>query len=306
MDTRQLRMFCRVAKRGSLAVAARELNLTPSAVSHGIKALETQIGCRLLDRVGKKVYLNQAGEQLLAKVEIPLASLDTAAEEIRRLAQWGQTRLRIGASASACQYILPGILRELKKSFANASMQVESGDTPEILDLIRQNRIDLALGLEPSNKSGLEVRPLFQDELFFTFSPSHPWSAGRPIRRQEISKQTFILYQRSSITARLVEDYFRSERMTPLAFIEIANIEAIKELVKLNLGVAILTPWTTERELKKGTLKMRPIGARSLKRRWSIVHRAGRRLSLIEETFCRLCREFSGRMRTDRHDVHAG
>lgn len=306
METRQLRMFCSIAKHGSLVAAARELYLTPSAVSHGVKALETQLGCRLLDRVGKKVYLNQAGEQLLAQIENPLAAIFSAEDEIKRLAKWGQTRLRIGASASACHYILPKVIKDLKKSFERASIQIESGDTPELVDLIRQNRIDLILGLEPENSSGLEVRPLFGDELLFTFSSSHPWAQAKTIPRSEIARQHFILYQKQSFTARLVEDYFRSENITPPAVMEIADIEAIKEMVKLNLGVAILAPWTTVREIKKGSLCMRTLGARTLKRKWAMISRFGRRLSLIEESFCKLCRQVVTDMPTDHRDMRHG
>jgi LysR family transcriptional regulator, low CO2-responsive transcriptional regulator len=303
MDLWQLKMFCAVARQGSLVAAARELHLTPSAVSHGVKALETQLGCRLLDRVGKKVYLNQAGEQLLAQIESHLVAIDSAEQEIRRLAQWGQTRLRVGASASACHYILPKVIRELKKSFDRASIQIESGDTPELVEMIRQNRLDLVLGLEPQDPSGLEVRPLFNDELLFTFSSSHPWATAKTITRNEVARQHFILYQRQSFTARLVEEYFRSEHISPVAVMEIADIEAIKEMVKLNLGVAVLAPWTTEREIKKGTLRMRHVGARTLKRKWVLVSRYGRRLSLIEESFCKLCRQFVTAMPTDHRDM---
>ena len=303
METRLLRMFCAVARRGSLVAAARDLHLTPSAVSHGLKSLEHQVRCRLLDRVGKKVYLNQAGEQLLAQVEKPLAALNAAEESVKRLGKWGQSRLRIGASASACQYILPGVIKKLKKDFHNASIQIESGDSGEMVDLIVQNQIDMVLGLAPPDDTGLEVRTLFKDELLFTFAPSHPWATARSIPRDQIALQPFILYQRASITARLLDDYFRSLQIVPLTIMEIANIAAIKELVKLNLGVAILAPWTAEQELKQGTLRMRPMGPKPLRREGTITCMAGRRLNLIEETFCKLCIELAASLRTDREQL---
>ena len=303
MDTYRLKMFCAVAKRGSLAAASRDVHLTPSAISHGLKTLETEVGCRLLDRVGKKVFLNQAGEQLLMEIKKPMAALDAAAEGLKRLGKWGQTRLRIGASASVCQYILPSVLSELKKSFANAAVQVESGDAPEMVELLQRNRIDLAFVLTPDHKTGLEVRPLFNDELLFAFAPSHPWARARTIPRNEIPTQPYILYQRSSVTARLVDEYFRSEHMAPFTIMEIGSIEAIKELVKLNLGVGILVPWTAGQELKQGSLRMRPMGARPLKRHWNIMSLAGRRLNLIEETFCQLCRKLVGNLKTDRRHI---
>src|SRR6185369_14386035 len=149
MDTRLLKMFCAVADSASLVTAAARLHLTPSAISHGIKTLETELGCRLFERGGKKLLLNQAGEQLLAQVREPLAALDAAGEALKRLGQWGQTRLRLGASASSCQYLLPGVIRELKKSFAHLQLQIESGDTPEMVEQLRVNKLDLVLGVVP-------------------------------------------------------------------------------------------------------------------------------------------------------------
>src|SRR5687767_3181824 len=138
-------MFCAVARSGSLVAASRDLHLTPSAISHGLKNLETDLGCRLFDRVGTRMLLNHAGAQLLAQVEKPLRDLAAAEEKLKQLGKWGQPRLRIGAAVSACQYLLPGVIRELKRSSPNLLLQVESGDMPEMIDLIQQNRIDVAL-----------------------------------------------------------------------------------------------------------------------------------------------------------------
>lgn len=303
MDTRLLKMFGAVAERGSLVEASRQLHLTPSAVSHGLKSLETQVGCRLFDRVGKRVILNEAGEHLLAQVRQPLAALDAAAASLKHLGQWGQTRLRIGAAASACQHIVPAVVRELKKNFQNLNLQVESGDMPHMVDLVLQGRIDLALGIVPEPQADLEVRPVFKDELLFTFAATHPWASARSLSRDDLRKASLILYQRSSLTAHLVNDYFRSLDLEPSAIMEVASIEAIKELVKLNLGVSVLAPWTADKELARGTLRMRPIGPRPLRRQWVVVSLAGKRLGLAEETFCRLCRSVASGLRMDRRDV---
>src|SRR5262245_12245349 len=303
MDTRLLKMFCAVAKDGSVVGASRALHLTPSAVSHGLKTLESQLGCRLFDRAGKRILLNQAGEQLLAKIEQPLAALGAAEESLKQLAKWGQTRLRIGAAASACEYILPGVIRELKKSSPKVTLQVELGDMSEMVTLIHQNRIDLALGVAPDSGVDLELRPVFKDELMFTFAPTHPWATARSISHDELRTQPLIHYKRASITAQMVDAHFRSLDLVPSTVMEIASIEAIKELVKLNLGVSVLAPWTADKELARGTLRMRPVGSKPLRRQWVVAFLSGRRLNLIEETFCRLCRSYAVGLRLDRHDV---
>src|SRR5688572_5066257 len=101
MELRLLKVFCAVAESASLATAAAKLHLTPSAISHSLKSLETELGCRLFDRVGKRMALNHAGEQLLAQIGTPLAALEAATDGIKRFGKWGQTRLRIGASQAA-------------------------------------------------------------------------------------------------------------------------------------------------------------------------------------------------------------
>jgi DNA-binding transcriptional LysR family regulator len=306
METRLLKMFCAVAEGGSLGAASERLHLTPSAISHGIKALERELGCRLFERAGKKILLNQAGEQLLVQVQPPLNSLEAAAEAIKRLGKWGQTRLRVGAAASICGCLLPDVISELKRSNARLEFQVESGDTPEMVELLRAHKIDLAIGLAPENNGGLESRSLFRDELMFVFAPSHPWAAGRPLSRDELRTQPLILYQRSSFTARLVSDFFQKLDLVPSTIMEIASMEAIKELVKLNLGVSVLAPWAADQELARGTLKMRPLGTKPLARRWAALWLAGRRLTLPEETFCKLCRSHAAALRLDRKDVPHG
>src|SRR5688572_1074913 len=117
LDSRQLRAFSILARTGSFTATAQELHLSQSAISHAMKALEQEIGCRLLDRMGKTVVLNQAGEQLLVHVEKVLHEMATARAELGRLGKWGSSRLRIGASTTACQHVLPAVLREFKESF---------------------------------------------------------------------------------------------------------------------------------------------------------------------------------------------
>jgi len=296
-------MFCAVAEGGSLGAAAAKLHLTPSAISHGLKDLETELGCRLFERAGKKMLLNQAGEQFLAQVRPPLDALNAAADGLKRLGKWGQTRLRIGAADSVCLHILPGVIRELRKTHPQLEYQVESGDTPQMIELVRANKMDLAVGVAPESDAGLEIRPVFKDELMLVFSPSHPWAAGRPISRDELRTQPLILYRRSSLTSRLVNEFFRSMDLVPSTVMEIGSIAAIKELVKLNLGVSVLAPWAADRELARGKLKMRPLGAKPLIRHWVAISLAGRRLSLAEEMFCKLCRRNVTAMRLDRKDV---
>lgn len=290
LDSRQLRAFATLAKTGSFTHAAQQLHLTQSAVSYAIKALEEDVGCRLFDRVGKKVMLNQAGELLLEHTQKILAEMTGARDGLRRLREWGRGRLRVGASSTTCEYVLPAVLREFKESFPRCDVSIESTDATEALDLLRHRRVDLVLTLQPTQDEPFEYRHLFTDELKFLVSPLHPWAALGRVPREELGRQHYILYNRHSFTFRLIEKFLADEGVVLRSYIEFGSMEAIKQMVKLGLGVSILAPWIAVEELTEGSLVALPLGRRKLKRRWGILHWRGRRLSLAEETFIGLCR----------------
>ena len=290
LDAKQLRAFTKLAQTGSFTLAARELNLSQSAVSHSMKALEEDVGCRLLDRMGKKVLLTQAGEQLLHHAEKILAEMSATREALAQLGKWGKGRLRLGASATACQYILPAVLREFKESFPQYAITIKPGDASESIEALRGNRIDLALALQPLEKEQFEFHHLFTDELVFLVGPMHPWAATGSVVRAEIPRQNYVLYNKTTYTFRVVEKYFGEEGMVLNTVIELGSMEATKELVKLGLGVSILAPWIAFKELEEGSLVALSLGRRKLKRNWGVFHWPSHRLSLAEETFVGLCR----------------
>lgn len=291
LDSRQLRAFSALARTGSFTLAAKELFLSQSAVSHSMKALEEDVGCRLLDRVGKKVFLTQAGEQLLAHAEKILREMKTARDSLQQLGKWGKGKLRLGASTTACQYIIPNALTEFKRRFADCAIHIEPGDTTLLIDALLENRIDLAISLHPQTDEPLEFRPLFTDELQFLVSPAHPWAKDGHVVREEAAKQNFILYKRGSYTARLIDDYFRHEHIVLNTVIELGSMEAIKQLVKLNLGVSIVAPWIAREEIARGELVALSMGRRKLKREWGVLMLKDRRLGLPEETFITIAQE---------------
>ena len=296
IDSRQLRAFSSLARTGSFTLAAKELSLTQSAVSHSMRALEREVGCRLLDKMGKKVVLTEAGESLLIHVGRILAEMALARAELGQLGKWGQSRLRIGASSTACQYVLPSVLGEFKKKYPQCAISIEPGDTPEAIESLRERRIDLAVNLEPRRDEPLEFRPIFNDELQFVVSPLHPWARAGRVDRTEIARQSYILYGKRSYTSEMIDTDFRADDIVLHSTIDLGSMEAIKELVKLGLGASILAAWTCRKELEERSLVALPLGKRKLKRRWGVLFWRGRRLTLAEETFIGLCEQVAERL----------
>jgi LysR family transcriptional regulator, low CO2-responsive transcriptional regulator len=290
IDSRQLRAFAALARTASFTQAARELFLSQSAVSHSMRTLEEDVGCRLFDRVGKKVLLTQAGEQFLQHATKILAEMEAARSALKQLGKWGGSRLRLAASTTACQHILPPVLRELRNEFPAVRVSVEPADTPEAMESLHDNRVDLALVLQPNREERLEFHPCMTDEMMFMVSPAHPWVALGRAPRPEIARQQFLLYAKTSFTYRLIEGFFREEQISLNEAMELGSMEAMKELVKLGLGITVLAPWIARREIEEGSLVAVPLGRRKLKREWGILHLSERRLNLAENRFIALCR----------------
>lgn len=295
-DTRQLLAFATLARTASFTRAAQELYLTQGAVSHAIKALEEQAGCRLFERAGRHVALTQSGEQFLQHVEKILSEMKAARRGLDELTRWGHGRLRLGASTTACQYILPTVLREFKQSFPKCVISIDPGDHARQVELLLNNRIDLAIMLEPEGLRELAFVPLFEDELTFLVAPGHPWAQASRVQREGFEQETLILYNHTSYTFRLVRDYFRAEDLPLNNVLELGSMEAIKELVKIGLGVGVLAPWVARNELASGALVSLPLGRRKLRRKWGVGHLRGRRLTLGEETFVGLCQSVTAEL----------
>ena len=289
-DSRQLLAFVTLARTGSFTQTGRELFLTQSAISHSIRALERDAGCRLIARVGKKVLPTPAGEYLLHHAEKALGQMGEARDTLAHMKDWTNERLRLGASATVCQYILPSVLRQFTQSFPRSNLSVLPADTSQVLQMFEQDNLDLALCIEPKTDPTLVFEHLFWDELVFLVSPQHPWAIeGRAIRA-ELSQQNVILYTRSSYTFRLVQEYFGEDELKLKSCLEMGNIEAMKELVKIGLGIAILPQWVARRELAEGALVSLPLGKRKLRRHWGILRRA-QGDSYTVQKFIALCRD---------------
>lgn len=289
IDSRQLLAFKALAETGSFTLAAKQLNLTQSAVSHSIKALEEDLGSPLINRLGRRIHLTQAGDVFLASAERVFRQMQNVRADIEALDKWGAGRLRIGAGTTACQYILPTVIREFRQTFPDCQLSVIPNDARELVESLRANEIDLALTLTPESQDDISHQIVFEDTLQFAVAPSHPWASRTYAPLSEIDQQTYVVYSKRSFTFELLRRHFRADGHDLSQVIELGSMEAIKELVKIGIGVGILASWVARNEIAEESLYMIGMGRKKLKRTWSVCHLKGRKLSLIEETFVGLC-----------------
>jgi DNA-binding transcriptional LysR family regulator len=290
-DTRQLEAFDALCRTGSFTKTAKHLFLTQSAVSHSMKNLEEEAGCRLFRRQGKKVALTEAGDRLLSFVRPFLHEMENVRDELDGFEKFGTGRIRLGASAQACRFFLPPILSEFKATQAQCRFEVKCDDTPACLELLSEGKIDLAITLAPINISEIEFVPCFNDELRLVTLPNHAWVKNRKINWDDSVSENFILYNRTSYTFRILTDYFDKLGVRLSSSMEISSPEASKELIKAGIGVGILADWAVEEEVQRGELVSLPLGSKKLARTWGISVRKGRKFNKAERMFIKIAEE---------------
>jgi DNA-binding transcriptional LysR family regulator len=291
IDSQHLRVYAALARTSSLSRAAEELQMTPSGVSHCLKALEADLGCRLFDRNSRKFVLSQVGREFLATAEQILEQMKSARSKISTWNNWRKGQMLIGANSTACEFLLPPVLREFRESFPDFTIKIEQCSSRQAVALLMDERLDMALLTEGSEKStSIEFNPVGEDDLQFIVNPLHRWAVKRKAQREDIPNRKLILPERSGNTYAIIESYFRTENISIQPFIEIANEQAIKEFIRLDMGVGILPAWLAADEIKQGLLVSLPLGRRRLKRRWGVLYSKKRKLSLADNLFINICR----------------
>ncbi|WPJ96347.1 LysR family transcriptional regulator [Coraliomargarita algicola] len=300
IDSRQLLAFCTLVQTGSFTETARLLSLTQSAISHSVKNLETDLRCQLVTRTGRKINITDDGEELYKDAQNILNQMQGARMRIQDRVNWGRGRLRIGASTTACQHILPNVLREFNECFPDCILTITPADTPHLLDMTRRHEIDLSIIVSPSDLKEVEVKPLFSDELILVTSPIHEFAQTGRARMAKIAQERMVLYNKGSLTFELIEQNFRHNKLLMQNYIELGSMEAIKELVKINYGVSFLASWTVENEINAGSLVKISTGQRKIVRNWGISYAKDKKLSITEETFLGICEAVAGQMQSPK------
>lgn len=288
-DLRQLRAFVAVAEEGSFTLAARRIFVTQSAVSHSLRTLEEQLSCRLLDRSGKKVVVTSEGELLLKRCRRIIYELEQAGRDLDGLRRWGQTRIRIGAPHTLCHFLIPSVIREFRDCFPRCEPIIEAGDTPALLDRLAASELDLVVGLKPRGRGDEGYRPMFKDRLAFLVSPFHPWAQETNAEARSVEDHQFIIYAKATETHRLIEEWLEQHGGRCRKPLVLGDMQAIKEMAKLGIGIGVVAPWVAAREIEDGSLKVVSGTGPDIQREWGVFHSPKREPSLVEEAFIGLC-----------------
>jgi DNA-binding transcriptional LysR family regulator len=262
MDFYQLYYFSKVAGTRSISRAAEELFITQPAVSKQMKALEAELGERLFDRLGKKVFLTRAGEVLFSHAEKILRSVADAKTAVKDMSAECSGELVIGTSDHISIHRLPGVLKSYITTFPKVDLKLRCHRSETILEMVMRNAVDLGVVTLPDVPQNLAARTIWADPMSLVFPKAHPLERMRAVRLKDMAGYGMILPERDTTTRKAIDLAFSKKRLTPNVAMEVAYIETIKGLVKAGLGISILPDKAVEEEVNAGVLgRARPSDA---------------------------------------------
>lgn len=274
MDAR-LWTFLAVAREGRLTDAARSLNLSPSAVSQHIAALEADFGVALFVRGRRGMRLTAAGERLLTHAEHIEAHWRQAYREARD-AQSGADQVHVAASHTVTEYVLPGVLERFRATERGARVHLRLTNTAGVLELVETGQVDLGLTEGPIGHRPLARRRLWRDELGVVMSADHPLAPYPRIAVDQLLASDIILREEGSGTRHVLEtalDRLGLHLDPRRVVMELSSLRAIVAMVRHNLGVAVVSSIVLADPRERAGLVFRPIDGLDLRRDIALVQR---------------------------------
>lgn len=284
-DIRQIKIFLALEETRSFTAAAEKLNITQSAVSHSMKSLETSLNCKLVERHGKRCVLSPHGEVFFHHATQAFRQLELASQKIHTLNKWGYSSIKIGASNTLCQYILPEALASFYEDEKRSEIFITPGDITTLVKKLSTGLLDIAFGLYKKNLETDHIFiPIVEDSLSFVTSPTHSWCTQKPTNCEDFEKERFIIYGNDSVTQQIINSHLPGIGIRQRATLEIGNMESIKKMAALEVGVGIISDWIARDEIENNKLIKHEINPAPT-RQWGYYISKSKALSLPEEAF---------------------
>lgn len=278
MNIENLKMFCLVVDVGSISQAARLNYVSQPAVTRQIHQLENFYGTLLFDRSEGKLRVTESGKMLYPFAKIIVDDFYRSVESLKQLKGDYDESLKIGASLTIGDYLLPCLLGSFKKQKPEIKLTLNIRNTPSILEDLSNDAIDLALVEGIVENTSFIVEEFTEDELVLICPVDHPWSNREEIEIEELINERMIWREAISGTRLIVENSLREFGIVHKleSYLEIGSTQAIKSAVEAGLGISILSRLTVAREIKQGLLCHVKVKGFELKRKLWLVRKPKR------------------------------
>jgi DNA-binding transcriptional LysR family regulator len=288
MEVRDLQVFLSVAKYLNYTRAGAEVHLSQPSVSVRIKQLQAELGVELFEQLGKKVALTEAGQLLVPYAHRVMTAVDDAKDAINELQGLQRGSLRIGASTTPGMYIIPRTIARFKERHPHIDVHLGIKDTREIEVGVMRNEFDFAFVGGHLTADEIDVVPWLIDELVLIVPPDHRLAHKKVVKRDDLMKESFIGREAGSATRATVVNRLKEWELELQTVMEMDNPEALKKAVQSGLGIAFISKFAVESELKAKTLVTVRIPKLKINRELKIVHRKDKHLGPAARTFIEL------------------
>lgn len=284
LTLRQLQVFASVARQLSYSRAADELHLTQPAVSMQIKQLEGNIGLPLLEQLGKRIYLTEAGHELYhysRAIAQQLSDMEVALDELK-----GTERGKLNISVvTTANYFAPHLLAKFCQRYQGVTVSLNVSNREAVLKQLADNLVDLAIMGQPPENLDIVSESFMENPLVVVAPPDHPLCIERLIPVERLVKEIFLVRESGSGTRSAMERFFVEHKVAINKGMETDTTEAIKQAVQAGMGLGIMSQHTVELELETNRLKILDVQGFPIVRYWHVVNWKNKRLSSVANAF---------------------
>lgn len=284
LTLRQLRVFESVARHLNFSRAAEELYLSQPAVSMQIKQLEENVGLPLFEQMGKRIYLTDAGRELYhysRAIAQQLADMEAALDQMKGLER-GKLIISVVSTAN---YFAPQLLARFCQRHKHITVSLSVANRETVLKQLAENAVDMAVMGQPPEGMDVVAESFMENPLIVVAPPHHPLCKEKRIPLKRLEQETFLVREPGSGTRGAMERFFVEHHIKLNKGMEMGTNEAVKQAVQAGLGLGIVSLHTAELELETKRLKVLDAQGFPIVRHWHVVHREGKRLSTVAQTF---------------------
>jgi DNA-binding transcriptional LysR family regulator len=287
-----LKMFCLVIDVGSISQAAKLSFVSQPAVTKQIRQLESSYGALLFDRKDGRLLLTKSGKTLYPFAKTIVEDFKRSKEAVQDSINNYESTLRVGASLTVGEYLLPSLLGRFKKLNPEYKLSLIIENTPKILEELSDNVIDLALVEGMVQSKDLLVESIADDELVLIYPPEHRWKNLEEVHIDELVEERMLWREPTSGTRLIIENFLKGHKVLDKIenYMELGSTQAIKSAVEAGLGISIVSRLTVARELKQGTLNEIKLKNTELKRNLWLVRKQQRFNKRSVEAFVKFIR----------------
>jgi DNA-binding transcriptional LysR family regulator len=298
---RELEVFAAIGRSGQITAAGEALGLSQSATSGAVAELERRLGVTLFDRIGRRVALNEHGRYLLPQA---LDLLQQAGELEQTYVAGPPSRLRIAASLTIGNYVLPALLAPLMAENEDHRYEVEINNSHSVVAMLLDCRADIGLIEAPLTDSHLVSELWLRDEMVIYARADHPFTR-RPPSREELAGAPWILRESGSGVRQTLESILLPYLGGFNVALELGSGEAIREIIRLGRGITCSSRRAVRRELASGEFAAIAVPAVTLERRFYLVWHAERRLTAGAQRLRDACRQLMAQEDAARADAQS-